>query len=84
MFSVHSDPRSRRQVRNKLFAKSIWAIRKALRTYAKRCGAVRVALVSSVGADASSSNFYFRVKGETEAAIEFLGFGSTHIFVPAS
>ena len=44
---------------------------KALCTYAKRCGAVRVALVSSVGADASSSNFYLRVKGETEAAIEF-------------
>lgn len=56
---------------------------KALCTYAKRCGAVRVALVSSVGADASSSNFYLRVKGETEAAIEFLGLGSTHIFRPS-
>jgi uncharacterized protein YbjT (DUF2867 family) len=56
---------------------------KALAEYAKRCGALRIALVSSVGADASSSNFYLRVKGETEAAIEWLGFGSTNIFRPS-
>jgi uncharacterized protein YbjT (DUF2867 family) len=56
---------------------------KALAAYAKRCGALRIALVSSVGANASSSNFYLRVKGETEAAIESFGFGSTNIFRPS-
>jgi uncharacterized protein YbjT (DUF2867 family) len=56
---------------------------KMLAQYAKRCGARRIAIVSSVGADPAASNFYLRVKGEMEAAIESFGFDSTNIFRPS-
>ena len=45
-------------------------------------GAKRFALVSAVGASASSSIFYSRVKGETEEAIRAMGFPALHIFQP--
>ena len=41
-----------------------------------------VSLVSSVGADASSSNFYLRTKGEVEEAIRTLGFSTLNIYRP--
>ena len=41
-----------------------------------------VSLVSSVGADASSSNFYLRTKGEVEEAIRALGFSTLNIYRP--
>lgn len=44
---------------------------------AKAAGARRLLLVSALGADAKSSVFYNRVKGETEAALLALGFAST-------
>lgn len=44
-----------------------------LATLAKETGAERFLLVSSMGADATSSIFYNRVKGETEAAIRAIG-----------
>jgi uncharacterized protein YbjT (DUF2867 family) len=56
---------------------------KLLAEFGRRCGAGRIALVSSVGADASSSNFYLRVKGETEAAVISTGYESAHIFRPS-
>jgi len=49
---------------------------------AKAAGAKRFMLVSSMGADASSSIFYSRVKGETEQAVASVGFETLHIFRP--
>lgn len=45
-------------------------------------GATRAALVSSIGANAASGNFYLRVKGETEDAIGALGFDRLSIARP--
>ncbi|MGH8206509.1 MAG: NAD(P)H-binding protein [Steroidobacteraceae bacterium] len=46
-------------------------------------GAQRIVLVSSVGADPSSKNFYLRVKGETERAVEALRPRSLDILQPS-
>ncbi len=46
-------------------------------------GAQRFILVSSVGADAASKNFYLRTKGELEQAVSALGFQAVHIFQPS-
>jgi uncharacterized protein YbjT (DUF2867 family) len=46
-------------------------------------GASQLLLVSSVGADARSSNFYLRVKGELEQAVAGVGFEKLQIFRPA-
>ena len=46
-------------------------------------GARRFLLVSSVGADSRSNNFYLRVKAELEKAVNALPFESTHIFRPS-
>lgn len=50
---------------------------------AKSAGAKRFVLVSSVGADSKSSNFYLRVKGQTEEDLEKLGFESLIILRPS-
>ncbi len=50
---------------------------------ARRGGAARFFAVSSLGADARSRIFYNRVKGETEAALEVLGFKTLAIFRPS-
>ncbi len=50
---------------------------------AKRSGARRFLLVSSVGASPRSSLLYTRTKGEGEAAIEALGFASVMILRPS-
>lgn len=49
---------------------------------AKAAGAKRFLLVSAMGASASSSIFYSRVKGETERGVRALGFETLHIFRP--
>jgi uncharacterized protein YbjT (DUF2867 family) len=41
---------------------------------ARACGATRLGVVSALGASASSSVFYNRVKGELEQAVKTLGF----------
>lgn len=46
-------------------------------------GATRLALVSSLGADARSRVFYSRVKGETEDAVAGLGFQTLYILRPS-
>jgi len=46
-------------------------------------GAKRLALVSSVGADAGSSNFYLRTKGELEEALAKLPLAAFHVFRPS-
>jgi len=46
-------------------------------------GAKKLTLISTVGADSSSKNFYLGVKGELEDAIINLGFDSVNIFRPS-
>jgi len=49
----------------------------------KALGAEKFVLVSSIGADASSSNYYLKVKGETENDLKALGFRSLIILQPS-
>lgn len=49
---------------------------------APAAGARRMVTVSSVGADAGSANFYLRIKGEMEAALEGMGFERLDIMRP--
>jgi uncharacterized protein YbjT (DUF2867 family) len=49
---------------------------------AASAGARRMVTVSSVGADPRSANFYLRIKGEMEAALEGLGFERLDILRP--
>ncbi len=49
---------------------------------AKQGGVKKLILVSSVGANAQSPNFYLRTKGMLERSIADLGFESLHIFRP--
>lgn len=50
---------------------------------AKAQGAEKFILVSSLGADAGSSNFYLKVKGQTENDLKALGFRSLIILQPS-
>jgi uncharacterized protein YbjT (DUF2867 family) len=49
----------------------------------KSLGADKYLLVSALGADKKSAIFYNQTKGETEAAIEAIGFNTLHIFQPS-
>lgn len=51
--------------------------------HALRFGAKTFVLISSVGADAKSKNFYLRTKGELEEALRKLSFSSLHILRPS-
>jgi uncharacterized protein YbjT (DUF2867 family) len=55
----------------------------AVANMAKAAGVTRFAVVSSVGASARSSNFYLRVKGETDEALEKIGFEGLVIARPS-
>jgi uncharacterized protein YbjT (DUF2867 family) len=55
----------------------------ALARAAKAAGARRFVVVSSIGADRGSRNFYLRTKGEMEAGLEALGFESLDILQPS-
>ena len=50
---------------------------------AQRGGARRFALVSSMGADPASRFFYARIKGETERALQVMGFAALDLFRPS-
>ena len=50
---------------------------------AKQAGATQFVLVSSVGADPASKNFYLRTKGEVERELASVGFGALHIVRPS-
>lgn len=50
---------------------------------ARASGAERFVLLSAVGAAESARNFYLRVKGETERAVERLGFRALDILQPS-
>ena len=50
---------------------------------AAKAGVEQFVLVSSVGADAASKNFYLRTKGELEAELAKLPFRAVHILRPS-
>lgn len=50
---------------------------------AREAGTERASLVSSVGADVGSGNFYLATKGETERAFRDLRFPSLDVFRPS-
>jgi uncharacterized protein YbjT (DUF2867 family) len=52
-------------------------------TIGRQAGFTRYILVSSVGANASASNFYLQLKGQVEEAIAVVGFKALHIFRPS-
>jgi len=54
-----------------------------LATRAKHGSAGRVVVVTSVGSDANSSNFYLRVKGQTERDLIALGLKRLDIYRPS-
>jgi uncharacterized protein YbjT (DUF2867 family) len=49
---------------------------------ARKAGAARFVVMSSIGADARSKNFYLRVKGEMETQVAALGFPALDIVQP--
>jgi uncharacterized protein YbjT (DUF2867 family) len=51
--------------------------------YAKQQGCRHFLLISALGADANSSNFYSRVKGEVEQALNKIGFEQFSVFRPS-
>jgi uncharacterized protein YbjT (DUF2867 family) len=55
----------------------------ALARRAAEAGAASFVLVSSVGSDPYSNNFYLRVKGELESAVGVLPLRSLHILRPS-
>jgi uncharacterized protein YbjT (DUF2867 family) len=65
------------------FRKIDFGYSKAFAEFALAGGAKQFALVSSVGANARSRNFYLRTKGEIEDAVAALPFQSVHIFQPS-
>ena len=50
---------------------------------AKESGAETLSLISSIGADSTSKNFYLRTKGEVEEAIKELQFPVVNIYRPS-
>jgi uncharacterized protein YbjT (DUF2867 family) len=49
---------------------------------ARAAGVARFVVVSSIGADSSSKNFYLRVKGETETALAAIDFPALDVVQP--
>ena len=50
---------------------------------AREQGVTQFALMSSIGANPNSRTFYLRTKGETEAAVQAMGFSGVYIFRPS-
>lgn len=55
----------------------------AVAKHALKFGAEQFVLVSSVGADSGSENFYLRTKGELEDAVKALPFWAVHLLRPS-
>src|SRR5215470_213895 len=55
----------------------------AVADHALKFGARQFVLVSSIGADAKSKNFYLRTKGEVEDMLRRLPFKTLHVFRPS-
>lgn len=60
-----------------------YGITMAVASYAKKHGCKEIHLVSSVGANANSSNFYLKIKGEVEEGIQSIGFEQCFIYRPS-
>lgn len=60
-----------------------YGITTAVAALAKAKGCEEIHLVSSVGANANSSNFYLKIKGEVELGIQALGFERCIIYRPS-
>lgn len=54
-----------------------------LAEWARRSGAQKMAVVSSVGAGSNSMSYYLRVKGDMERDIQKIGFPALHIVRPS-
>ena len=54
-----------------------------LASITKQQGATQYLLISAMGADANSSIFYNKVKGELQDSLKNLGFRTLHIFQPS-
>ena len=50
---------------------------------AKKNGVEQYHLVSALGANSKSSNFYTKMKGETEDSVQLVGLKSLHIYQPS-
>lgn len=55
----------------------------AIAQKAKDVGVKRIIVISSIGADAKSSNFYLRTKGQMEEAVKAIGFDLCAIVRPS-
>lgn len=55
----------------------------AVASYAMRCGARILVVISSVGASPTAYSHYLRTKGEMEARVNALGFRAVHILRPS-
>jgi uncharacterized protein YbjT (DUF2867 family) len=51
--------------------------------FGKMTGCEKFILVSAVGANSQSRNFYLKLKGETEEAIQSIGLNTVHIMRPS-
>jgi uncharacterized protein YbjT (DUF2867 family) len=60
-----------------------YGINMAVATHAKAHGCKEIHLVSSVGANPKSSNFYLKIKGEVEEGIQALGIERCFIYRPS-
>jgi uncharacterized protein YbjT (DUF2867 family) len=54
-----------------------------LARFCKMTGCEKFVLVSAIGANSKSSNFYLRLKGEVEDAVKEIGLNSLHIMRPS-
>mgnify|MGYP000998062146 CR=1 FL=1 len=54
-----------------------------LAQWGKQCGASQVHIVSSMGANAKSSVFYSRVKGEMQESVKAVGIEKTYFYQPS-
>jgi len=55
----------------------------AAASYARRCGAKTLVVISSIGASAAASSHYLKTKGEMERRVTSMGFQSCHILRPS-
>ncbi|BCS95174.1 hypothetical protein DSLASN_08060 [Desulfoluna limicola] len=55
----------------------------AAASYARRCGARTLVVVSSVGASPAASSHYLHTKGEMEKRVQSMGFEACHILRPS-
>ncbi|MET0300760.1 MAG: semialdehyde dehydrogenase, partial [Flavitalea sp.] len=51
--------------------------------FALKAGFKKLLIISSVGADSKASNFYLKLKGQTEDALKTVGLETIHIYQPS-